>query len=155
MALARAQACLLHSAVLLTNVAVPHAPNKHLRRACLELLAPILSGTAALLGPGPGAYVEAMVQSHHMLAFRVLVSALPRDRQHIENVLYACGDSGGEGPDSCPNQKEALQCLALWPPGLRTLLGSVQDTIVTLVFKSMLGVHLTFATQDWPGFLKG
>ena len=80
MALARAQACLLYAAVLLTNVAGPDRPDNHLRRACLELLPPILSSTAALLGPG-------LPQSYPGLATQLLVSALPRDQNDFRVFL--------------------------------------------------------------------
>ncbi len=89
MALARAQTCLLHSAMLLANVAMPNAPEKHVRHACLELLPAVLSGAAALLGPGPGADAEAVVERHHVLAYKVLVSALPRNRQGLRHFLVS------------------------------------------------------------------
>ena len=43
----------MFSAMLLTNMAGPDRSDNYLRHACLDLLPPILSGTAALLGPGP------------------------------------------------------------------------------------------------------
>ena len=98
-ALARAQVCLLNSAMLLANVAMPNAPKQHLRHACLELLPAILLGAAALLGPGPGADAEAVVERHHVLAYKVLVSALPWDRQglrHFFCILAATVAVGGQ-----------------------------------------------------------
>ena len=88
-ALALAQACHLHSATLLTNMAMLKASNKHQRHACLELLLPILSGAAALLGPGPGADAEAAVERHHVLAYKVLVSALHRYGQGLRHFLVS------------------------------------------------------------------
>lgn len=134
-ALVWAQACLLHSAMLLTNVAMLDAPQKHLRLACLELLPAILSGTGALLGPRPGADAEAVVECHHVLACKILVSALPRNRQGLRHFFVSLRRQWRWGARfvPCPSKKETLQCLALWPPGTRAVLCCMRGTVVTLL----------------------
>ena len=57
-------------------------------------------------------------------------------------------------PRSCPTDKETLQAWRSILQEMPTLLGSMQDAIVTLFLMSLPGLHMLFASEYGLGFPK-